>query len=100
MKRNLISQLLHGIAGFIFIGVSLAPSLPQAEENSLELDNDEQLEYIDIDEILLEIEPDEAQQKEASKEGEFVNIDELLYGTDGKKETKPAQQAEDIVVAV
>lgn len=85
-------------AGVMTIMMSATASL-HAEDDPAAID-DEELEYIEIDEILSEEEkPAEkkATEAEPEEEDEFINIDEVLYGTEDPNEIKRIQQAEDQV---
>lgn len=104
-KKSLMkpSKSLHTLPGFLAAGfmtaLMCASPLLHAEEDPAAIDGEE-LEYIEMDEILTE---DEAPAKKAEKEDdakaddEFINIDEVLYGTEDPAEIKRIQQAEENV---
>lgn len=97
MKNTFISRLTQGLAGAT-IALLLLPALPQAEEIDPALEGDD-LEYIEIDEIISEDEKPavKEEKEEQPSEEEFINIDQVLYGTEDKEEIQRIQQAEDKV---
>lgn len=96
-NRPFLSLLTAGALGVLLFAAPLA----YTEEDPTAVDGEDELEYIEIDEILLDDEKPAAKTpagEESAEEEEFINIDEVLYGTEDPAEIKRIQQAEEQVV--
>lgn len=94
-------HLSHLMAASALAALMFAAPAAYTEEDPTAIEGEEELEYIEIDEILMDDEkPAEkaAAEEKPAEDEEFINIDEVLYGTEDPNEIKRIQQAEEQVV--